>query len=376
MLMKSRASAAPATSMETAAEPSGGAGIKALLAESRNNLEQVRRSAQEYVPASGGAVGEVPGASESDSAGQPLQQPRQSVPESSQQKATREDDGTKPASRGVESVRSDAGLPVPSHPAVTASSSAFGSSFPRATTHVTASAAFSRPAPTPSRSDRGASGPSLGVIAASLSPKGKPENIRRVPVREKVVALTFDDGPSITKTRRLMEFLESRKTPATFFFIGKQVAQCPEIAREAERRGFELGNHTEAHVDLHRASLDVARREIDDCQNAFSAAGAAPPALIRFPYGNSTTATRGYCQSIALGMVAWDVDTRDWEPAATADKIVERVMKEAGPGSIILMHERPEATFQALPRVLDFLEREGYRVVTVGELLRTAHDER
>lgn len=361
MLLRSRASAAPATPMEPIAESSANASVKALLAESRSNLDQVRQSAQAFTPVIGLAADAgpaMPGLAEAADAGDVT--PAIAAP-----------------------VRSAAVPAAPSRPAVSASSSGFGSSRSTAQSGValvSAPSASPRPASAASarQSARGAltSGPSLGTIAAALSTTGKPESIYRVTVEEKVVAFTFDDGPSIGKTRRLMEFLESRKTPATFFFIGRQVEQYPEIVREAERRGFELANHTQTHVDARRASLDTIRREIDDCQSAFSAAGVAPPSLIRFPYGNSTAAARGYCHSIGLAMMAWDVDTRDWEPTATADKIVAKVMKETGPGSIILMHERPDATFQALPRILDFLDREGYRVVTAGDLLRAAHAER
>ncbi len=71
-------------------------------------------------------------------------------------------------------------------------------------------------------------------------------------------------------------------------------------------------------------------------------------------------------------MIGWEVDTRDWEPNTTADLVYQRVAESLAPGVIILMHERPEATWQALPRVLDLLDREGYRAVTVGDLLRAA----
>jgi len=212
--------------------------------------------------------------------------------------------------------------------------------------------------------------PSFRQVLALVSPGETPPTLRRVDVGTKLVALTFDDGPSPVNTRLLMDMLESRKASATFFFIGRQVIQYPEIAREAGRRGFALGNHTQNHKDLHQTKFEGAQKEIEECQKAFAAAGIEPPVLVRFPYGNSTPSLRRYCQTTGLATIAWNVDTRDWEDSTTADGIVENVMTNVGSGSIILMHERPEVTLEALPRVLNYLNREGYRLVTVEELLR------
>jgi peptidoglycan/xylan/chitin deacetylase (PgdA/CDA1 family) len=213
-------------------------------------------------------------------------------------------------------------------------------------------------------------------MLARFSTPEAPSVLRRIDVREKLVALTFDDGPTPAYTRRLMTLLEHHQIPATFFFIGRQVERYPEIAREAARRGFEIGNHSYAHPDLRQMPELKARDQVDRGQTAFTRAGAPLPELMRFPYGSSTKALRRHCQSLGVAMIAWDIDTRDWEPDATARGILRNIDANLAPGSIVLMHERPEPTHEALPLVVDLLNRRGYRPVTVSELLLAGYEGR
>lgn len=188
-------------------------------------------------------------------------------------------------------------------------------------------------------------------------------------LKEPWVGLTFDDGPTPTYTRRLMDYLESRGVRATLFFIGKQAKANPELVREAARRGFEIGNHTWEHLNLRSVNHDKAVAEVQSAQDLFISLGLEAPTLIRFPYGNSTKALRRYCYMQGLTAIGWDVDTRDWERNTTPEQIVQRVEKGLAPGAIILLHEHPKATWEALPAVLDLIEARQYRAVPVGDLL-------
>lgn len=216
--------------------------------------------------------------------------------------------------------------------------------------------------------------PTAMVTRVRLSPRPltadeDPATRHHFPIKEPLVGLTFDDGPSPVYTRRLMDYLESRGVRATLFFIGRQVKAQPELVREAARRGFEIGNHTQEHLNLRAVSHEKAVAEVQTAQNLFISLGIEAPTLIRFPYGNSTKALRRYCHAQGLTAIGWDIDTRDWERNTTAAQIIQRVEKGLSPGAIILLHEHPKATWEALPAVLDLMEARQYRAVPVGDLL-------
>jgi peptidoglycan/xylan/chitin deacetylase (PgdA/CDA1 family) len=180
----------------------------------------------------------------------------------------------------------------------------------------------------------------------------------------KVVALTFDDGPS-EYTPEFLQVLREKEVHATFFEVGQEMPGREEVMRQILAEGDELGDHTMNHVEYPGYSqiADAAAR-IEDYTHF-------KPCLFRPPGGavnESVVATAG---SLGMRTITWDVDPRDWSlPGSGA--IYSNIVSHAQPGSIILMHDgggpRSE-TLDALPQVIDTLRARGYRFATVSELL-------
>lgn len=188
------------------------------------------------------------------------------------------------------------------------------------------------------------------------------------------VALTFDDGPSRANTTRLLDVLDARHAPATFFLVGRNVAARPHKARLIARRGHRIYNHTYDHADLTSLSNRRIRRQIRRAERAYKAAGAPSNArLVRPPYGAINTRVRSVIRTMGFRSVLWTVDTRDWEPTTTADQIVRRVIRGLAPGANVLMHDQEDtqATVRALPRVIRAMRRRGYCPGVVNRYGRT-----
>jgi peptidoglycan/xylan/chitin deacetylase (PgdA/CDA1 family) len=180
------------------------------------------------------------------------------------------------------------------------------------------------------------------------------------------IAITFDDGPTPGVTEAVLDELRMRGLRATFFMIGKQVVAAPELARRVAAEGHEIGNHTFNHVKLNTLSDQQAGEEIQKTQDALG--GMAQPVWLRPPYGAFRQNQAGLAREKKLGVVLWSVDSRDWSQPGAA-RIVEAVLSETKPGSIILCHDLHRQTAESLPRILDGLLTRGFNFVTLSSFL-------
>ena len=181
----------------------------------------------------------------------------------------------------------------------------------------------------------------------------------------KMIALTFDDGPDPTTTPQALAILKKYNAKATFFMVGKNVSANPDIAKQVRKEGHQIGNHTWDHPQLPKLSLDNAKKEILDTQEAIQKATGVQTKITRPPYGAINSAIQ---YGVDQSFIMWDVDSLDWKTHNTT-AILNEVKKEVKPGSIILMHDIHQTTIDALPTVLDYLKSQGYTFVTVDELL-------
>lgn len=201
----------------------------------------------------------------------------------------------------------------------------------------------------------------LGLISTVLLGAASPA--RAASCENGYVALTFDDGPSRANTARLLDVLETRHTPATFFLVGRNVAARPGKVRRIARLGHRIYNHTYDHPNLTRLSDRGVRRQVRRAERAFTAAGAPSSGrLVRPPYGAINARVRSVLRDIGFRSVLWTIDTRDWDAATTPDQIVRRVVRGLAPGANVLMHDQEDtqATVTALPRVIRAIRRHGY----------------
>ncbi len=207
-------------------------------------------------------------------------------------------------------------------------------------------------------------------------PAGVP--IARLHTTGKVIALSFDDGPQVTPVLdTLLAVLASRHVHATFFVIGDELVRVPDVGRRLLAAGHELGNHTWTHPHLDSIDVDSMRFELARTDSLLHALGAKGRILLRPPYGAFDEPVLRELKRERRTVALFDVDpSYDFPGIANADSVEAKTVEWLGPGSILVMHpwyEHGGETMRMLPVVLDWLERLGYRIVTVSELLKTKH---
>jgi len=203
-----------------------------------------------------------------------------------------------------------------------------------------------------------------------------PNLVWYVKTHQKVVALTFDDGPSEAFTPKILSILNQAHAKATFFMLGQAATAHPALVREVSRMGMEIGNHTYAHINLKVHSPAQDRLDLIRSQDAIQAITGKLPTLMRPPYGAYNAALIKVARSLNLRVIlwSWTEDPRDWANPGVA-AIVSRVVNHIQPGDIVLFHDGGgdrSQTVEALSLIVKDLSAQGYRMVTVSHLLNDA----
>ncbi|MDO4720498.1 MAG: polysaccharide deacetylase family protein [Peptostreptococcaceae bacterium] len=190
------------------------------------------------------------------------------------------------------------------------------------------------------------------------------------------VSLTFDDGGVPENVRSVLNTLERYQVQSTFFFTGGFIASEPQLMKELVAKGNEMGNHTYGHPDLTRLSYDRIISELHSSSHAYmQVSGQEMKAYMRPPYGAWNSAVlRAISDAGYTHTVLWDVDTNDWRGKSAAE-ITRHVLQNAGNGSIVLMHTTKNSkAHQALPAVIEGLQKKGYQIVPLSEMFRAAEE--
>ena len=184
---------------------------------------------------------------------------------------------------------------------------------------------------------------------------------------QKIVALTFDDGPG-PYTERLLNELQARGARATFFVLGTRVDAYPKLIRRMAAEGHAIGNHSNNHNMLHRMDLLGVRNEMGKCAEKIENLLGYRPCVMRCPGGNSSDTVKQYAKEAGVPIINWGVDTRDWE-SRNKEAILKVAKANIKDGSIVLLHDIHAVSVDAAIEVMDWLIEEGYTLVTVPELL-------
>jgi len=270
---------------------------------------------------------------------------------------------------GAMGRRSAAGTrsPVPAAAAVTTGS-------PVAKASAAASAA-SEPATasaqaSPEDSDASSSG-SAAVAAAALpypgAPAVKPLTITHLNPREKLVAITLDDGLSYDP--RLLDLLEKNHVTATTFLLGQAVVRNPKFVKRLKADGFEIANHTWDHTNLTGLSVSGVKAQLRNTQKVISAITGDQAPYMRPPGGATNASVRRTAASLGYTVVLWNKSFADTSRSATPERLYHNVMDGLKPGDIILCHWKGRDTYEAMVLILPELRRRSYRVVTLSELI-------
>jgi peptidoglycan-N-acetylglucosamine deacetylase len=195
--------------------------------------------------------------------------------------------------------------------------------------------------------------------------------IYRVNTNNKVVALTFDDAPS-EYTDKVIAILKEKNIKATFYTIGQNIKKYPNQAKELVSQGHELGNHSYSHVRLVFKSPSFVSREVDKTNELIRSVGYSGEITFRPPNGKKLFILPWYLSTHNIKTIMWDVEP-DTHVSGKPDEIIQYIVQNTKPGSTILIHPfcgtECEADREALPVIIDQLLANGYRFVTVSQLL-------
>lgn len=175
---------------------------------------------------------------------------------------------------------------------------------------------------------------------------------------EKVLYLTFDDGPTPEITDQVLDILEQNKAKATFFCIGKNVKKYLEIFKRILAEGHAVGNHTYDHLKGSKTQTTIY------FENTQKANELIKSNLFRPPYGRIKSQQVKQLQKKGYKVIMWDVLSYDWDAEISKEKVLEHVTKNAKSGSIIVFHDSEKASrnmLHALPKVLDYFSKKGFK---------------
>ncbi|MBJ8055420.1 polysaccharide deacetylase family protein [Bacillus cereus] len=217
--------------------------------------------------------------------------------------------------------------------------------------------------------------PRIYLITNSL-PKWNSNVYYRGAAAGNKIALTFDDGPDDYYTPKILDLLENKKVPATFFVVGQQIQWCPSMLKRVVKEGHALGNHSWSHPKFTNLTTSQIKEEISRTENEITIlTGERKTTLFRPPYGEFTNADLNFISELGYKLIMWSVDTLDWT-GLSAEEIIAIVRQDLSPGAIVLQHSLKmspgilDGTVKALPILIDELIAKGYEFVTIDRLLK------
>ncbi len=206
--------------------------------------------------------------------------------------------------------------------------------------------------------------------------EGKTLSEVKLPGKEKVIALTFDDGPNPPYTQQILSILKKNNIKATFFLVGENVKDYPLLARQEVAEGHAIANHTWSHSYRH-FSLDGATHEIDDTAALIDQTTGVKTSIFRPPGGFLHNGPADVAKSEKYFIAMWSADANDWKRPGVPT-LVNNLLREVSPGGMALMHDGGgdrSQTVKALPQIISTLRNRGYKFLTVPELLEMQDSE-
>ena len=216
---------------------------------------------------------------------------------------------------------------------------------------------------------------SLGLLIAfshSALAQSTGEPIRHIKTTEKVVALTFDDGPDKPYTEQILSVLDKHKVKATFFVLGGNAKADPDLIKKIMADGHDLGNHTMSHTKMQNKSVEPMKKDLAGVDTILRGLGYEKEITFRAPFGITSPNLITALQQLDKRMVLFTFLPQDWTKIS-ADQIYDNVMKQMKPGLIITLHDggnRRENTVKATEMLIENLQKQGYRFMTVSEILK------
>ena len=188
---------------------------------------------------------------------------------------------------------------------------------------------------------------------------------KRVDPEKKLIAFSFDDGPSRKNTEKILKALDKNNARATFFMLGQNAKYYPDLVKKVEESGNEVAGHSWNHPLLTKLGKNGVKKQMSQMNEAIASVTGSDVGLLRPPYGSINRTVKN---TVKDPLILWSIDTLDWK-TLNADKTADAILKQARDGDIILMHDIHAPTAEAVKKVLPKLEKKGFQVCTVSELL-------
>lgn len=194
--------------------------------------------------------------------------------------------------------------------------------------------------------------------------------IYRLDTNKKSIAITFDDGPSMHNTEKILNILKHFNVKATFFLLGKYVKKFPRVVKRIKTEGHQIGNHSWTHNKFSHMTTSTLKKEIYDTEQEIKSVIGYGTDILRPPYGDFTAADTNIIDQLGFKTIMWSVETEDWKKNVTEKEILARILRDKSPGSIILFHcsDYCNTTVKVLSEVISKLRQDGYEFVTLEDL--------
>jgi len=189
-----------------------------------------------------------------------------------------------------------------------------------------------------------------------------------IPEPRKMVAITFDDGPTDI-TIQILNDLAKYNARATFFVLGNRLERFPETTQRIVNEGHQIGNHSFSHKRLNRISVQTMKNELDLANEAIFKATGVKPTIMRAPYGEHDKNVLEAAAARGMAVIKWNIDSIDWQPGTAVGNITQRALKNVQAGDIILLHDLYPETGVASAIIIKELTDRGFELVTVDELI-------
>lgn len=203
------------------------------------------------------------------------------------------------------------------------------------------------------------------------------ETTRKIPVyrvdkpeEDKVIALTFDAAWGADKTLKIIEILKEYDARATFFLVGFWIDKYPDETKAIASAGFDIGNHSENHLNMPRLSAEKMTEEIVSVNTKIKDFTGNTPVFFRAPFGDYANNLMTCIEDLGMVGIQWSIDSLDWKGLGVKD-ITERIVPKAKSGDIVLFHNNSDHVLDALPVVLEALRKKGFRFVALSEMVMT-----
>ncbi|MEG1804357.1 MAG: polysaccharide deacetylase family protein [Clostridia bacterium] len=196
--------------------------------------------------------------------------------------------------------------------------------------------------------------------------------VRKIPVykvdtQKSCISLTFDAAWGSDKTQGILDLLDKYQIKCTFFLVSFWIKANPELVKEIDKRGHEIGTHSATHPDMTKLSKEKMLEELTDSCNRITELTGKKVRLFRPPFGAYNNTLISVAESLNLITIQWDCDSLDWK-GSSALEIATRAQR-ASKGSIILCHNNSDNIIKAIPLIVEVARNKGLKIIPVGELI-------